>query len=105
MELLRDLDFQNLLANYPRPPQTFLIDYHTQDEVTSTWLVRDSAGQEYKPADCLTLFSQFVQENPEKTEAIEILLDRPQEWSTDALAELKQKLCRSWGLGTGKPRL
>jgi type I restriction enzyme R subunit len=92
MELLRDPDFQDLLENYPRPSRTFLIDYSTQDEVSSTWMVRDSAGQEYKPADYLTLFSRFVQENPEKIEAIEILLDRPQEWSTDALAELKQKL-------------
>jgi len=92
MELLRDRDFQDLLENYPRPSRTFLIDYSTLDEVSSTWMVRDSAGQEYKPADYLTLFSRFVQENPEKIEAIEILLDRPQEWSTDALAELKQKL-------------
>ena len=92
MAVLRDPDFQNLLENYPRPPRTFLIDYTTQDEVTSTWVVRDSAGQEYKPADYLTLFLRFVRENPERIEAIEILLDRPQEWSTDALSELKQKL-------------
>lgn len=92
MEILRDPDFQNLLTNYPRPPRTFIVDYHTQDEVASTWVVRDSAGQEYRPADYLTLFARFVRENPEEIEAIEILLDRPREWSTDALAELKQKL-------------
>jgi Domain of unknown function (DUF3559). len=33
-----------------------------------------------------------VKENPEKIAAIGILLDRPQEWGTDALSELKQKL-------------
>ncbi|MDN7026098.1 DEAD/DEAH box helicase [Methanoculleus sp. FWC-SCC1] len=92
MELLRNPDFQNLLQNYPRPPKNFIIDYGTQDEVTSTWLVRDAAGEEYKPADYLTQFSRFVRENPEKIEAIRILLDRPQEWGTDALSELKQKL-------------
>lgn len=92
METLRDPDFQNLLKNYPRASRTFIIDYNTQDEVHSTWVVRDSAGHEYKPADYLTLFSQFVRENPEKIEAIQILLDRPQARGTDALDELKQKL-------------
>ncbi len=92
MELLRDRDFQNLLQNYPRPPKKFIVDYGTQDDVSSTWVVRDSAGNEYKPVDYLTQFSKFVRENPEKIEAIRILLDRPQEWSTDALGELKQKL-------------
>jgi type I restriction enzyme R subunit len=47
---------------------------------------------EYKPADYLTAFARFVRENPIPIEAIRILLDRPQDWSTDALAELRQKL-------------
>ncbi|MBN1195576.1 MAG: DEAD/DEAH box helicase family protein [Methanomicrobiaceae archaeon] len=92
MELLRNPDFQNLLLHYPRPPKNFIVDYGTQDEVTSTWVVRDVDGHEYKPADYLTQFSRFVTENPEKIEAIRILLNRPQEWGTDALGELKQKL-------------
>jgi len=33
-----------------------------------------------------------VKENPDRIEAISILLDRPQDWSTDAIAELKKKL-------------
>ena len=37
-------------------------------------------------------FSQFVKENPEHIEAIRILLDRPKDWRTDALSELKKKL-------------
>jgi len=36
-----------------------------------------------------------VQENPEKIEAIRILLDRPQEWGTQALSELKTKLAET----------
>nr|WP_321498657.1 DEAD/DEAH box helicase family protein [uncultured Methanolobus sp.] len=92
MELLRNKDFLNLLENYPRPRKTFYVDYGTSDEVSSTWIVRDASGNEYKPDDYLELFSGFVKENPEKIAAISILLDRPQEWSTDALEELKQKL-------------
>lgn len=92
MAILRDPDFQNLLQNYPRPPRTFIVDYTTQDTVTSSWVVRDASGKEVKPADYLAQFSQFVKENPEKIAAIGILLDRPQEWGTDALSELKQKL-------------
>jgi len=92
MVLLRNRDFQNLLVNYPRPPRTFLIDTSTEDTVTSKWLVRDAAGQEYKPEDYLTAFSRFVRENPDHIDAIGILLNRPQDWSTGAIAELKTKL-------------
>jgi type I restriction enzyme R subunit len=92
MKILRNPDFLNLLENYPRPPRTFLVDYETEDEVSSTWVIRDAAGNEYKPADYLDLFSEYVKENSEKITAISILLDRPQDWSTDALGELKEKL-------------
>jgi type I restriction enzyme R subunit len=92
MALLRNPDFLNLLINYPRPPRTFIIDTTTIDTVTSKWLVRDAAGQEYKPEDYLSAFSRFVKENPDHIEAIGILLNRPQEWGTDAIAELKTKL-------------
>jgi type I restriction enzyme R subunit len=92
MEILRNKDFLNLLENYPRPKKTFYVDYGERDSVSSTWIVRDASGNEYKPDDYLELFSVFVKENPEKIAAISILLDRPQEWSTDALEELKRKL-------------
>jgi type I restriction enzyme R subunit len=91
MQLLRNPAFQDLLVNYPRPKRTFVVAYPTEDTVTSQWLVREG-GVEYKPADYLTVFARFVQENATKIDAIGILLDRPQDWSTDALAELKQKL-------------
>ncbi|HOS83036.1 MAG TPA: DEAD/DEAH box helicase family protein [Methanolinea sp.] len=92
MAILRNPDFQNLLVTYPRPPRTFFVDRTTADTVTSKWLVRDASGREYKPEDYLTAFSRFVRENPERIEAISILLNRPQEWGTDAIAELKGKL-------------
>lgn len=95
MELLRNSSFQDLLVNYPRPKRTFVIAYGTEDTVSSTWLVRDTDGKEYKPEDYLTAFARFVRENPAEVDAIRILLDRPQEWSTDALTELRTKLAAS----------
>ena len=92
MSLLRKPDFQDLLVNYPRAPRTFVIAYEAQDEVSSAWLVRGLDGKEYKPADYLAAFERFVKENPAHVEAIEILLDRPRGWSTEALGELRQKL-------------
>jgi type I restriction enzyme R subunit len=92
MQLLRDPAFQDLLINYPRPRRTFVVAYPTEDTVTSAWLIRGGDGKEYKPEDYLTAFGRFVQENPLPIEAIRFLLSRPQDWSTDALAELRQKL-------------
>ena len=92
MKLLRDKAFQDLLVNYPRKPRTFYVAYGTEDEVRSEWLARDGNGQEYKPEDYLSAFTRFVQENAERVEAISILLDRPQQWRTDALAELRDAL-------------
>jgi type I restriction enzyme, R subunit len=91
MQLLRNGAFQDLLVNYPRPKRTFVVAYPTEDTVTSQWLVRE-AGMEYKPEDYLVAFGRFVQENASNIEAIGILLNRPQDWSTDALVELRQKL-------------
>ncbi len=55
-------------------------------------LIRGATGKEYKPEDYLTAFARFVRSNPEKIEAIQILLYRPKDWGTDALAELREKL-------------
>jgi type I restriction enzyme R subunit len=92
MALLRNPAFQDLLMNYPRAPRTFLIAYETKDTVTSEWLVKDVEGREYKPEDYLSAFARFVRENPAHIEAIRILLDRPRDWSTEALSELREKL-------------
>ena len=92
MTVLRDENLQNLLVNYPLPPRRFVIAPEAQDDVSSTWLIRDGAGQEHKPEDYLAAFARYVQENPDHIEAVRILLERPQDWSTDALTELRQKL-------------
>jgi type I restriction enzyme, R subunit len=63
--------------------------------VTTEWLLRDGAGREIKPADYLMMFADFVRQNPEKIEAIRILLNRPREWGTQALSELREKLAKT----------
>ena len=92
MAILRDSELQNLLLNYPRPKRIFMVAYETEDTVESEWLIHDGEGNERKPEDYLKAFARFVQENPVRIDAISVLLDRPQDWSTDALAELQQKL-------------
>jgi type I restriction enzyme R subunit len=92
LSLLRDDRFQRLLVDYPRPKRGFTIAYGVKDDVTSRLLIRDGSGVEYKPEDYLAAFARFVRENPAQIEAIEILLNRPRGWGTDALIELRQKL-------------
>jgi len=93
MNLLRDEKFQDLLVNYPRRPRDpFVVAYGAEDQVSSEWLIRDGLGNEHKPEDYLALFSRFVRENPDHIEAISILLDRPRDWNTTALEELREKL-------------
>jgi type I restriction enzyme R subunit len=92
LTLLRNPDFQHVLENYPRPKRSFVVAYATEDTVDSQWLIRDGQGREHRPEDYLTAFARFVKENPAHVEAIQILLNRPRDWSTDALGELRAKL-------------
>lgn len=95
MKLLRDPDLQKLLTDYPRPKETFYVAHGAQDEVSSRHLVRDPHGNEYKPEDYLAAFARFVKENASQIQAIGILLGRPQDWSTEALLDLRDKLKKS----------
>ena len=87
MKILRNKELQELLINYPRAKRQFWIGYEVQDEVTSEKLILGEKPEEY-----LTSFMRFVKENPEHIEAIKILLERPKEWNTKALTELREKL-------------
>ena len=78
--------------NYPRPPRLFLEASETYDVVESEWLIHGGDGKAYKPEDYLTAFTQFVNENADEIEAIQILLARPSGWNTGALGELRAKL-------------
>lgn len=91
MKLLRDAGFQDLLTNYKRPERVFLVAPGVEDQVSSQKLIREG-GKEYKPADYLSEFSQFVTENASQIEALRILLDKPEGWSTDALKALRTEL-------------
>jgi type I restriction enzyme R subunit len=92
MQILRDQNFQDLLINYIRKKRTFLIAHETQDTVSSEWRVRETDGKGYKPEDYLTAFANFVRNNPSHIKAIGILLNRPRDWNTNALLELREKL-------------
>jgi len=91
MKLLRNEDFQKLLENYPRPKKIFYKGYDIEDSVEDEVLFR--IGDDFqKPEDYLKLFDEFVRNNPEHIEAIEILLSRPGKWNTGALDELRETL-------------
>ena len=92
MMLVRKSDFQDLLENYPRRPRTFIRATENEDQVSSEYLIRDGQGKEHKPEDYLELFARFIRQNPAHIDAVQILLDRPAGWGTEALKELKQKL-------------
>jgi type I restriction enzyme R subunit len=95
MTILRNPDLQALLVNYPRPPRTFLVAYSTVDTVTSEWKVRGKDGVYIKPEDYLTAFTRYVNENKDQVEALTILLERPKEWGTNALLDLRKRLTTS----------
>jgi type I restriction enzyme R subunit len=92
MKLLRDAAFQDLLVSYQRRTRTFVVAYEAKDEVSSAWLARGADGKEYKPEDYLNVFARFIAENPEHVEAIRILQKSPEQWNTEALSELVEKL-------------
>jgi type I restriction enzyme, R subunit len=95
MELLRNKEFQKLLVNYERAKKVFLVGYEVQDEVSSMVLFETNENHLLKPEDYLIAFSEFVKVKEVEIEAISILLNKPKDWNTKALNELKQKLKES----------
>lgn len=92
INLLQKKEFQELLENYPKSKKTFIIAYEAKDTVSSEYVFKTINGEELKPADYLKEFEKFVKQNPEKIQAIKILLERPKEWGTEPLTELRKKL-------------
>ncbi len=92
MAVLRDPEFQKLLANHPRGQRTFIVAPSVVDTVESEWLIKGGTGREYKPDDYLRAFASFVRDNAEGIHALSVLLSRPQEWGAEALNELRLAL-------------
>jgi type I restriction enzyme R subunit len=90
--LLRNPSFQNQLVGYKRKERVFLVSYETQDEVSSSWLVRGADGKEYKPEDYLIAFTVYVKSHENDIDGIRVLLSRPQEWNPEALGQLRDRL-------------
>ena len=91
MAVLRNPAFQSFLTEYPRANREFIIATGVRDEVTSERLIR-RGDKDLRPADYLTEFSKFVAENRAQIEALRILLEKPEGWSTEALRELRAAL-------------
>ncbi len=92
MKVLRSQAFQDLMHNYPRAPKTFVVAYEKEDIVGSEYIFRTVDGKELKPADYLIAFERFVRDNPDHVEALGILLNKPSQFHTKELAELRKKL-------------
>lgn len=92
MELLRNEQFQKLLVDYERAKKVFLVGYEVQDEVSSMILFEAEGRYGLQPTDYLLAFSEFIKKKENEIAAISILLNKPKDWSTKALNELRQKL-------------
>ncbi len=95
MKILRDTDFLKLCVEYPRAKTHFVIATGVTDTVESEILIKAGIGKEYKPEDYLQLFVRFVGEHEREIEAMQILLSRPNDWSADALRELRDALSQA----------
>ena len=95
MELLRNEQFQKLLVDYERAKKVFLVGYEVQDEVSSMVLFEAEGRYGLQPTDYLLAFSEFVKRKENEIAAIAILLNKPKDWNTKVLNELKQKLKES----------
>jgi type I restriction enzyme R subunit len=92
MAVLKNEAFQQLLEDYPRAGRTFVVASTVEDRVASTYFFRTADGRELKPEDYLQAFERFVRENPDRIDALAILLERPRDFNTKVLGELRRKL-------------
>lgn len=95
MKVLRDADFLKLCVDYPRARTHFVVASGVTDTVESEVLIKAGVGKEYKPDDYLQMFVRFVEEHEREIEAVQILLGRPNDWSADALRELRDALSQA----------
>lgn len=94
MKILRDDSFLDLMENYPRAKQSFLVADTKEDIVESEIVFKTTDGKELKPDDYILAFEKFVKKNPDHIDAIKILLEKPSSFTTTELTELRQKLSK-----------
>ncbi len=95
IHILMDEGFQNVLLTYPRKVKSFVVATESKDEVSSVYMFKTAEGKDVKCEDYIHAFETFVRENPEKIQAIKIILEKPSGWNTEALSEIKSKLRRN----------
>jgi len=94
MKTLRDEGFLDLMQNYPRAKQPFLVAETKEDVAESEFIFRSADGKEYKPEEYILVFERFVKENPDHIEALRILLEKPDNFTTAELNELRSKFSK-----------
>jgi type I restriction enzyme, R subunit len=92
MAIIQNEYFYNLCENYEKPRAVFTIADSIEDQTNSYDLFRRADGSQLKPGDYILSFEEFVRRNPEHIEAIEILLNRPQDFHTEELKSLREAL-------------
>ncbi|MEI6885957.1 MAG: type I restriction-modification enzyme R subunit C-terminal domain-containing protein [Bacteroidota bacterium] len=92
MELLRDKQFQDLLVNYERAKKSFFVGYGVTDFVNSEMVFNAEDKYALKPESYLAAFSEFIRRKENEIEAISIVLNKPKDWNTKTLNELRLKL-------------
>ncbi len=92
MRIIQKEAFFNICDNYQRARRTFIVAAGAEDTVTSERIFRAKDGSELRPDDYIKAFEQFVKENHEHIEALEILLNRPRDFHTNELEDLRGKL-------------
>lgn len=89
--ILRADGFARFMENYPKASQAFLVSGR-EDIVTSEYLFKTLDGHVLTRQDYLTSFEKFIKENPSHIDALSILLNRPAQFHTRELYELRRRL-------------
>ncbi|MGB2631193.1 MAG: type I restriction-modification enzyme R subunit C-terminal domain-containing protein, partial [Candidatus Omnitrophota bacterium] len=92
IKILKKESFLDICENYQRARKPFIIAEPAVDTVSSERIFRAKDGSELRPSDYIKEFEEFVRKNPEHIEAIEILLNKPRDFHTKDLDELREKL-------------
>jgi type I restriction enzyme R subunit len=93
LSIFENEKFLGLLEEYPRKPRYFLIDEVSRDEIiASEYLFHTLDGKNLKPEDYIKTFEKFVKQNRNKIDAIRVLLDKPKEFKSSELKELRKIL-------------